>query len=149
MLYFVRNHLDSSKMHGKAMCGKAYDGASNMSRKTKRVGARISSQYPLALYTHCTSHCLNLAVVASFEEVSVCNMIGVEKRLSIFFAHPKHQKKLKEAVQNIQPESNMLKLKHFCRIRWLERIDALDCIKKHYSSIFACFENISAESSRM
>ena len=80
MLGFVRNHLDPSKMHG-----QAYDRDSNMSGKTNGAAARISSQYPLSLYTHCTSHCLNLAVVPSFEEVSICNMIGVVKRLSIFF----------------------------------------------------------------
>ena len=54
MFGIVRNHLDPSKMRG-----QAYDGASNMSGKTNRAAARISSQYPLALYTHCTSHCLN------------------------------------------------------------------------------------------
>ena len=48
-----------------------------MCGKIKRAAARIQSQYPLVLYTHCASHCLNLAVVASFEEKSVCNMIGV------------------------------------------------------------------------
>ena len=113
MLGFVRNHLDPSKM-----CGQAYDGASNMSGKTKGAAARISSQYPLTRYTHCTSHCLNLAVVASFEEVSVSNMIGVVKRLSIFFfAHPKRQMKLKETIQNTQPESNVLKLKDLCQPR--------------------------------
>ena len=74
MLGFLRNHLDPSKMHG-----QAYDGASNMSGKTNGAAARISSQYPLALYTHCTSYCFNLAVVASFEEVSVHNMISVVK----------------------------------------------------------------------
>ena len=118
-----------------------------MSGKTNRAAARISSQYPLVLYTHCTSHCLNLAVVASFEEVSVSNMIGVMKRPSIFFfAHPKRQKKLEEAIQNTQPESNVVKLKDLCRTRWIKRPDR---IKKLYSSIVACFENNSAEGSRM
>ena len=57
-------------------------------------------------------------------------MIGVVKRLSIFFsAHPKHQKKLEEAIQNAQPESNVVKLKDLCRTRWIERIDALDRVK--------------------
>ena len=85
-----------------------------MSVKTNGALARISSQYPLVLYTHCTSHCLNLAVVASFKEVSIRNMISVVKRLSIFFfSHPKHQKKLEEAI-NTQPELNMLKLNDIC-----------------------------------
>ena len=82
MLGLIRNHLDPSKMH----C-LAYDRASNMSGKTNGAAARISSQYPLALYTHCTSHCLNLVVVASFEEVSVRNVIVVVKQQSIFFLH--------------------------------------------------------------
>ena len=68
---------------------------------------------------------------------------------SSFFAHPKHQKKLAEAIQNTQPELNVLKLKDLCRIWWIERIDCLDRIKKLYSSIVVCFENISAEGSRM
>ena len=59
MMGFVINHFDSSKMHG-----QAYDGASNMSGKKIGAAARIRSQYPLALYTYCASHCLNLAVVS-------------------------------------------------------------------------------------
>ena len=121
-----------------------------MSGKTNGAAARISSQYSLALYTHCASHCLNLAVVASFEEASVRNMIGVVNRLSVFFfAHPKRQKMLEEAIHNTQPESNVQKLKDLCRTRWIERIDALDRIKKLHSSIVTCFESISAEGSFM
>ena len=74
MLGFIRNPLDSSKMRS-----QTYDGTSNMSGKTNGAAARISFHYPLVLYTHCTSHCLNLAVVASSEEVSIRNMIGVVK----------------------------------------------------------------------
>ena len=145
MLSFITHHLDPSKMRG-----QAYDGASNMSGKTKGAAALISSQYPLALYTHCASHCLNLAVVGSFEEASVRNMIGVVNRLSVFFfTHPKRQKKLEEAIHNTQPESNVQKLKDLCRTRWIERIDALDRIKKLHFSIVACFESISAEGCRM
>ena len=141
MLSFVSKHLDPSKMRG-----QAYDGASNMSGKTNGAASRISAQYPLALYTHCASHCLNLAVVASFEGTSVHNMIGVVNRLYVFFfAHPKCQKKLEEAIHNTQPESTVKKLKDLCRTRWVERIDAFDRIKTLHSSIVACFESISAE----
>ena len=140
ILSFVTNHLDPSKMRG-----QAYDGASNMSGKRSGTAARISSRYPLALYTHCASHSLNLAVVASFEEVSVRNMVGVVNRL--IFAHPKRQNKLEEAIHNTQPESKVTKLKDFCRTRWIERIDALDRVKCLHSSIVACFESIAADGS--
>ena len=72
ILGFITNHLDPSKMRG-----QAYDGASNMSGKTSGTAARVSSVYPLAQYTHCASHSLNLAVVGSIQEASVRNMIGV------------------------------------------------------------------------
>ena len=95
-----------------------YDGASNMSGKTKGTAAHIQSQYPLALYTHHASHCLNLAAVASFEEQSVSNIIVfVNQPSTFFFAHPKWQKKLEEAIQNTQPESSVQKLKDLCRTR--------------------------------
>ena len=77
-------------------------------------------------------------------------MIGVVKRLSIFFSvHPKRQKKLEEAIQNALPESNVVKLKDLYRTRWIECIDALDHVKKLHSSIVVCIENISTEGSCM
>ena len=65
------------------------------------------------------------------------------------FLHTQNIKRNWKKLYTTQPESNLLKLKDLCRTRWIERIDALDCIKKLYSSIVACFENISAEGSRM
>ena len=104
MLGFVTDHLDPFKMRGQA--------ASNMSGRRNGAAARILSVYTLAMYTHCASHSLNLVyyiVVASFEEPSVRNMIGVVHRVStFFFTHPKRQKKLEEAIQNTQ---SVVKLK--------------------------------------
>ena len=51
ILGFIRNHLDPSKVHS-----QAYDRANYMSRNINGAAARISSQYPLVLYTFCTSH---------------------------------------------------------------------------------------------
>ena len=77
-------------------------------------------------------------------------MIGVVKWLSIFiFCTPQASEEVGRILQNTQPESNVLKLKDLCRTRWIEWIDALDRIKKLYSLIVACFENISAEGSCM
>ena len=57
--------ITSSGVDPKMLRGQSYDGAGNMSGKTNGAAAIISSSNPLALYLHCTSHCLNLAVVAS------------------------------------------------------------------------------------
>ena len=144
VISFLSTHgLDPTKLRG-----QAYDGAGNMAGKTKGAAALISSQYPLALYLHCASHSLNLAVVKSLDEACVRNMIGVVNRISIFFsAHPKRQRKLEEAIDSTQPQSSIHKLKDLCRTRWIERIDALDRFKTLYPSIAACFESISSDGS--
>lgn len=94
---------------------QGYDGAGNMSGKTNGAAAIISSSYHLALYLHCASHSLNLAVVKSLDILCVRNMIGVTNKVSIFFfAHPKHQRKLEESICSTQPSSTVHKLKNLC-----------------------------------
>lgn len=144
ILSFLSSHqLDLSKLRG-----QAYDGAGNMSGSLKGTAALISKEYPLALYLHCASHCLNLAVVKSLEDRNIGNMLGIVNRVSIFFAaHPKRQRKLEESIDNT-PMSTMLavkKLKDLCRTRWVERIDALDRFRKLLPCIVRCFEAISDE----
>ena len=56
---------------------------------------------------------------------------------------------MEKLIQNTQLEWNVLKHNDLCRTGWIERIDALDHIPKLYSTIVACFENISDEGSRM
>ena len=129
--------------------GQAYDGAGNMSGRSKGTASLISKDYPLALYLHCASHCLNLAVVKSLEERNIQNMIGIVNKVSLFFAaHPKRQRKLGETIESIHPGSDVKKLKDLCRTRWVERIDALDRFKNLHSSLVSCFEAILAEGSQ-
>ena len=119
-----------------------------MSGSLNGSAALISKANPLALYLHCTSHRLNLAVVKSLDEASVRNMIEVVNRVSIFFSvHPKRQRKLEEAIDQTQVGSAVKKLKDLCCTRWVERIDALDRFKKLHSSLISCFKTISAEGS--
>ena len=88
--------IQSSGLDLNKLRGQAYDGAGNMAGKAKGAAAIITSDYPLALYLHCTSHSLNLAVVKSLEVPSVRNMIGVINKVSLFFqAHPKRQLSLR------------------------------------------------------
>ena len=111
--FLLTHGLDPTKMHG-----QAYDGAGNTSGKMNGAAALISAQYPLALHIHCASHCSNLSVVNSLQETSIRNMIGVVNRVSLFSAHPKHQrKKLEEAIDSSQPESSAHKLKDLCCTR--------------------------------
>ena len=44
------------------MRGQGDDGASNISGKYRGVQARVKELYPLAMYTHCCNHVLNLVI---------------------------------------------------------------------------------------
>ena len=103
------------------------------------IAALIAAQYPLALYRHCVSHCLNLAVVKSLQVTSVRNMMGVvDKVFKFFSAHTKRQMALRE----IQPESSVHKLKDFCRTWWVQRIDVFEVFCSFYQSMVTCLESI-------
>ena len=56
-----------------------------MAGSVNGTAALIASDYPLAIYLHCTSHCLNLAVVKSLQITSVHNMMGVVESVFHFF----------------------------------------------------------------
>ncbi|KAM7284788.1 hypothetical protein ISCGN_001882 [Ixodes scapularis] len=47
------------------LCGQGYDGAANMSGRLNGVQAVIQREHPAALYMHCASHSLNLALCCS------------------------------------------------------------------------------------
>ena len=123
--------------------GQSYDGAGNMAGSVNGTAALITQRYPLALYLHCASHCLNLAVVRSLEITSVRNMMGVVGRIYQFFAaHPKRQRALKKAISDTQPASTVHKLKDMCRTRWVQRIDAIHIFQSLHQSTVACMEAI-------
>ena len=64
--------------------GQAYDGAAVMSSSRAGVQAKIKETAPLAMYTLCYAHCLNLSVSATCIIPEVTNLIGVINEVSVF-----------------------------------------------------------------
>ena len=117
-----------------------------MAGSVRGTAALIKAQYPLALYLHCASHCLNLAIVKSLQVTSVRNMMGVVDRVYVFFgAHPKRQNALDKAIEEAQPGSSVSKLKDLCRTRWIQRIDALHIFQSLHVSAVDCMEGICTD----
>ena len=81
----ITDSLESFGLDLGKLRSQSYDGAGNMAGRVRGTAALISAQYPLALYLHCASHALNLAVVKSLQVTSVRNMIGVVDRAATFF----------------------------------------------------------------
>ena len=64
---------------------QSYDGAANMSGIHSGVAARISSEYPCALYIHCANHCLDLALQGCTKSsTTVRDSLNFCQELSVF-----------------------------------------------------------------
>ena len=89
-----------------------------MAGSVNGTAALITADYPLALYLHCASHCLNFAVVSSLQITSVRNIMGVVGRVF-------QRRALEKAIADTQPASTVHKLKDLCRTRWVQRINIM------------------------
>ena len=71
---------------------QAYDGAAAMSSNISGVQMHIHESAPLAVYTHCRSHVLNLSIAATCKIPQVRNMIDAINFTFLFFHNsPKRQ----------------------------------------------------------
>lgn len=60
----IIKQIECYKLSLKNLCGQGYDGGSNMSGRKNDVQALILEDQPLAVYTHCFNHQLNLCISA-------------------------------------------------------------------------------------
>lgn len=128
--------------------GQGYDGGSNMAGKNNGVQALILNEQPLAYYTHCFSHSLNLCITKACEVSSIKHMMGVIGTIASFFsASAKRADKLKSIIESeiSNSESNKqrkAKLKTLCETRWVERHDSLMTFKELYVFILNALEEL-------
>ena len=68
------------------MRGQGYDGTSNMSGKYRGVRARVKELYPLAMYTHCCNHVLNLVISTSSQLPAIRNAMATISDICVFLS---------------------------------------------------------------
>ena len=106
-----------------------------MAGNNKGTAALIQQQYPLAVYTHCAAHVLNLCVVEAMNIVSVRNMLNTLKEVYLFFHGSAKRQQLLERMINDMSDSNKHKLKNLCKTRWVERHEAFHTFAELYRPI--------------
>lgn len=143
--------LDSLKNNGlnaRNIRGQAYDGAAAMSSAKVGVQARVKSVQPLALYTHCSSHVLNLSVASSCQNSAIRNMMGTISEVFIFFdSSPKRQRFFETVLNKFGPEIRVKKVKGLCKTRWIERHTCFETFFELYEYVCISFESIADPSS--
>lgn len=107
------------------MVGQGYDGASSMSGVFHGVQAYVREKFKCAIYVHCASHSLNLAISDACSISQVRNCMGTIAKICNFFRTPKRQNVLKQKLEDSNIDTKKQKLKQLCATRWIERHDSV------------------------
>ena len=151
--------LDMSKL-----VGKGFDGAANMSGHVSGVSVRLEQLYPKAKYfTHCRNHALNLAIVASCNQVpDIRNFMDTFKEITLFFSYSAKRKTILRQFLKDNESQNLLSdcddndsddgacipdrkyrgLPVLSDTRWLSRVDSIDCLLKHFKAVCEAVEEV-------
>lgn len=139
----IINNLKGLGINIEYMRGQGYDGAGAMSGKFIGTQARMLNFFPKALYVHCMSHSLNLAISASCDVQDIRNCLGIIEKIYVFFKTPQRQQVLDKNIDKICPDSKKSGLKKVCPTRWVERHDAVSVFTELIHAVFASLEDIS------
>lgn len=137
--------LEAMNIQVRNMRGQSYDGAPNMSSESIGVQKIIRKHAPLATYTHCCSHVLNLVIVHSCKLPSIRNVIDKMKAVCLFFNNsPKREGLLKAIILRDIPDTNKRKpLLNLCVTRWAVRHESYKHFYQAYVYMVKAFEVIA------
>jgi len=143
----ILSQLETLGLDSEHLVGQGYDGAAAMSGRFKGVQALIRKKQPQALYVHCSSHALNLALSHACQIQAVRNTIGTIKAIGNFFhSSAKRTAILTKNVKEMCPQLKGEKLTKMCETRWVQNHDGLICFQEMFEAIFSSLEEISETS---
>lgn len=131
--------------------GQGYDGAAQMSGVHKGVAKQIQDDNPLALYVHCLSHSLNLALQDTSNSIRLIrDSLSLVQSIYNLIAKQsvKRQDALKDIASKLENCDSSVTLKKLCPTRFTVREKAINAVLKNYEAIkIACenFESLSGE----
>ena len=132
----ILSQLDSWQLSASDLRGQTYDGAGAMAGKRRGAAARITDQYPKALYTHCAAHALNLCVVECCSIPEIRNTMDIADSICRFFGNsPKRQLCLERWIAQTLEGERRRKIKSVCETRWVERHEAFEVFLDLYQPL--------------
>ena len=140
----IKQSLESHGVDISKARGQAYDGASAMSSDICGVQAQIRTTAPVAVYTHCRSHVLNLSLAASCKIPEIRNMMDTINSLFLFFKlSPKRQRFLEVVLQIKGAPTRKRHLRGLCKTRWVEWHTCFDTFAEMYECLCVSLEAIT------
>ena len=127
--------------------GQACDGAANLSGRLSGVQARISREYPKALYIHCFCHSLNLAVQDAPRGITVVRTaLDTLLELSNLIRYSPKRKALLERGVRSDFDTHGSSLRPLCPTRWTVKHKSFASLERNYTPLLETLEEISTGS---
>lgn len=121
------------------LIGQGYYGTGKMSRQFNGVQSRIRQLYPKAVFVHCASHRLNLALSTK----NIRNCLGVMKDIiNLFKNNALAGENLKNSILELIPETKKTHLVDLCETRLIERHEAVNVFVELFEPIIISLQNI-------
>lgn len=126
------------------LVGQGYDGASCMAGKFNGVQAKVKELYPKALFVHCASHRLNLALSSAMSVTHMRNCLGTMSDIcDLFRNHTFAGITLKKNINELLPSSKKSRLIGVCNTRFVERHDSVIVFVELLEPIVASLQYLS------
>jgi len=131
------------------MVGQGYDGVRSMSGHLKGASAIITNTCPRALYVHCCSHSLNLALSDSCQLKNINNCIGAITAVGTFLrSSAQWNNELKKTILKFKPHSNHETFIAMCTTRFVQRHDSVLRFEVLYVPIVQTLEVLENSTNR-
>ncbi|KAL4082892.1 hypothetical protein QTP88_029546 [Uroleucon formosanum] len=147
----ILKQIDAFGLSMTNLRGQGYDGGSNKSDMLLLVQTLILNEQPLALFTHCFNHVLNLAISKACNTPAIRNMFGIVGTVSVFLsASAKRNNILLNAISNDnnEPLPKKTKLRALCATRWVDRHDSIITFHELYKFILISLEELEKDTNR-
>ena len=124
--------------------GQAFDGASNMSGAYNGVQALILKEQPLAYFSHCSAHCINLVCQAVGNLIDIREAINIVHEIGLLFSRiTKFRLPLQKLCLN--KDISLRKLRPFCPTQWTVRYKAIKEVLQLYKHLLDSLEKVLAD----
>ena len=115
--------------------GQCYDGCSTMAGEKSGVAKQIKEEESRALFTHCYTHSLNLAVGDAIKNSKLMKdaLETTHEITKLIKKSPKRDAKLQSLKTQSEDDSKTQKITLLCPTRWTVRAKSLNSIITNYS----------------
>lgn len=131
----VTNIVEMYKLENKFIA-QTYDGASVMSGHLSGLQSKVKERYPMALFTHCYAHVLNLVLCQGMNGIPECNVFFTT--LNGVSTFSSHSSKRTFAVQEYLKKS----IPSFAPTRWCFTSRLVNTVETYREHIVQFFSNI-------